>query len=152
MATADFSNYLDVPVEDIEAPLPPPDGHYFATIKAWTQREVDFKQGDGPQAVISLLFTLTSPDTDVDETALPKGGVAGKLVSRDYSLSDGSGQSMLRTLGEDTLDLPVKGHSLRDLLNMLPSQEVKVFIQQRAGKGANEGKFYADVKKVLAPH
>ena len=50
----DFSRYLDVPVEDIEAPKPLPAGTSFATIAKWEGREVDYKDGSGKTPVVTI--------------------------------------------------------------------------------------------------
>lgn len=146
----DFSRYLDVPVDTLEAPKPPPIGHYFATIKSWKGAERDYdKATGGPKTpVVEVFFSLTSPDEDVEEDLLPKGGVSGKLVSRDYTLNEESGTYQLRFLAEETCGLPTKGLSLGDTLAMLPGQEVRVQIGHRAGQ--DEGQFFPKVLKVIS--
>jgi hypothetical protein len=148
---ADFSQYLKVKVEDIEAPEAPPIGHYYATIKSWKTDERQYQKDEAPEPVISIFFTITEPDEDaLEESEAAATKAKGKLVSKDYSLSDGSGQDALRKLGEKTLELPVKGLDLEDLLNELPGQEVKLYMEQRAGKGEREGQFFPKVSKVLS--
>jgi hypothetical protein len=92
-----------------------------------------------------------SPDSDVDEALIPEEGLGNKVVTKDYDLADPQGQYAIRQLGETTLELPVKGLSLRDLLAQLPNNQVKVYIDHRASKGDAEGIFFAQVKKVLPP-
>jgi hypothetical protein len=145
----DFSKFLDVDVSNIEAPKPIPVGHYFATIKGWKGAERDYAKATGgaKTPVVELTFSITGPDEDVDEDDLPPKGVSGRLVQRDYSLNEESGVYALRRLGEETCGLDVKGLHLSDLLDALKSQEVKLYIEQRAG--AEEGQFFPQVKKVL---
>lgn len=142
----DFSKYLEVDVESIERPAPPPPGHYFAAIKSWKTREVDYKQGAGPQPVVSITFGVTAADDDVDQDLLPLNGLNGVLVSKDYSLNDELGLFQLRKLGEDTCKLPTKGLHLGDLLPMLIGCDVKVLLDQRADK---DGNMFPQVKGVL---
>ena len=68
----DFSRYLDVPVEDIEAPKPLPAGTYFATIAKWEGREVDYKDGSGKTPVVTVSFKLTSADTTLTPISCPR--------------------------------------------------------------------------------
>lgn len=145
----DFSKYLDVQVDTIERPSPPPVGHYFATIKSWKTGERDYaKASGGPKTpVVELTFSLTSPDTDIDEALLPANGIANRLVQKDYSLNEENGQFQLRFLAEETCHLDVKGLSLADLLPQLNGQEVKLYLEQRAGQ---DDAMFPVVKKVLA--
>lgn len=148
---ANFDSYLDVPVESIERPLPPPIGHYFATIKKYATAERNFGEGREKTPVVELTFALTSPDTDAVDAGADDATCRGKVVTKDYELSDAQGQFALRQLAEDTLQLPTKGLSLRDVLSQLPNQDVKVAVDHRAGKGDREGQFFPVVKKVLPP-
>ena len=147
----DFSQYLGVEVEKIEAPEAPPIGHYFATIKTYKTEERQYSKDSAPEPVIALFFSITEPDEDsLEENPDAAMKAKGKLVSKDYSLSDGTGQAAIRALAEKTLELPVKGLTLGDLLDELPGQEVKLYMEQRAGKGDREGQFFPKVSKVLA--
>lgn len=147
----DFSRYLDVPVEDIEAPKPLPAGTYFATIAKWEGREVDYKDGSGKTPVVTVSFKLTSADSDVDPDLLPEGGGQGRIVQRDYRLNDPdkAGMYALRRLGEDTCRLPVKGLQLTDLLREVVNQEVKVFNNPKTN---DEGLTFPRISKVLSVH
>lgn len=148
----DYSEYLDVPMEDIEEPLPPPMGHYLAVIKPHRTQDIDYNQGDGPAPHITIPFALKEPLEDVDLDLIPKGGIKGKLVSKNYRLDDGTGQAAIRKLAEQELKLPTKGFKLSDILrDHLPNQEVVIFIDHRAGKGEREGQMFANVKKVMGP-
>lgn len=149
----DFSAYMDVPTDSVEAPLPLPAGHYYATITSWKTIETDYKNGEGPIPQVRLGFKVTAPGDDVDPDALPKGGVVGKLADRDYNLKDGTGHYAIRTLAETSLDLPTKGQHFRDTLDALKGQEVIIYGEVRMGKEgtASEGKSFFDVKKVFGP-
>lgn len=146
----DFSSYLNVAVESIEQPKAPPIGHYFATIKDWKAAERNYNKASGgaPVPVVQIDFLLTSPDDDVDPSELPKGGIKGRVVNKDYTLNDEFGPAALRALAEKTCALDVKGLNLSDLLPQLKGQEVKVYLEQRAGQ--EEGQFFSVVKKVLS--
>lgn len=145
-----FDSYLDVEVDTIERPLPPPIGHYFATIKSWKTAERAYDKESGVKTpVVQIDFALTSPDTDVDESMLPEKGVANRVVNNDYTLNEPMGIFQLRQLAEETCKLPVKGLKLSDMLPMLIGQPVKLYLDQRAGKGSTEGQFFPQVKKVL---
>lgn len=146
----DFSKYLDVDVESVPKTLPSvPGGHWFATIQSWKGAERDYdKASGGPKTpVVELTFKLTSPDSDVEDEEAAQRSI-GKLATKDYNLADGSGQTMLRNLAEDTLSLDVKGLHFSDVLDALKGQEVKVFNNPRAGK--EEGQFYTNITKVLS--
>ena len=149
----DFSRYLDVPVEDIEAPKPLPTGSYFALITKWEAREVDFKDGNNKTPVVTVTFRTTGADDDVDPDLLPEGGGQVRIVTRDYRLNDpdGAGKYALRRLGEETCQLPVRGLQLSDLLPQLISQEVKVFIEPQPSK-TDPDRVFARVSKVLSIH
>ena len=150
--TADFSSYLDVPVEDIKQPTPPPEGHYIARVKSHKAREVTYNADEGPTPVYTIYFEGLTPLDDVDETLIPEG-LANKMVSWDSgSLRDGTGQAQLRKIGEEAMELPVKGLTLTDLLAQFTGQEVKVFVANRMGKGKNEGVVFASVSRVFSPH
>jgi|SRR6185312_1976084 len=145
----DFSKYLDVDVESVPKTLPSvPGGHWFATISGWkgAERNYDKATGGPPTPVVELTFKLTSPDSDVEDEEAAQRSI-GKLATKDYNLADGSGQTMLRNLAEDTLGLDVKGLHFSDVLDALKGQEVKVFNNPRAGK--EEGQFYTNITKVL---
>lgn len=146
---ADFSKYLGVKVEDIEAPTPPPIGHYFATIKSWKTGERVYDKGSGTKTpVVELSFTITGPDDDVDAAELPADGVKSFLgISRDYTLSEAAGLNALRKVGETACGIDAKGLDLEDLLNAMRGQEVKLYMEQRAG---NDDVFYPKVSKVLS--
>jgi hypothetical protein len=149
----DYSEYLNVNVEDIEEPLPPPTGHYSGTIKSFRTRDIDYNSGDGPLPHLTMDIQLGGPLDDVDTDAMPKGGVKGKLVSKDYRLDNGEGQSQIRKLAEKELGLAVQGLQLSDLIREhLPKQEVIVQMDQREGKGEREGQFFPIVKKILSPN
>lgn len=147
---ANFDKYLDIPVESIERPSPPPEGHYYASIVSYKQAERDYGKADGrPKSpVMEITFKLASAFDDVNPDFLPEGGIAGRLVQKDYQLDDQIGQSQLRQLGEDLCDLDVKGLRLRDLLAQLPGQEVKLYMSTRDDKTDPDIKWPV-VKKVL---
>lgn len=145
---ANFDSYLDVEVESIERPKAPPVGHYFARTGKGkpTERFYDKSNPTKGTPVWEQSFILTGADTDVDETELPEKGVAGRVVTNDYDLAE---PWALRALAEETLELPVKGLALRDLVAMLPDQDCKVYLEKRLGTGAREGQEFPQVKKVL---
>jgi len=146
----DFSKYLDVDVESVPKTLPSvPGGHWFSTIAGWkgAERNYDKATGGPPTPVVELTFKLTSPDSDVEDDESAQKSI-GKLATKDYNLADGSGQTMLRNLAEDTLGLDVKGLHFSDVLDALKGQEVKVFNNPRAGK--EEGQFYTNITRVLS--
>lgn len=150
--TADFSNYLKVPMSEVPKTLPSlPNGHFFATIKSWktAERYYDKENPKKSTPVVELTFTITAPDSDVDEDLLPNGKLPVNIGTRDYNLAEG-GSTNIRNLAEDTLDLDVKGLDLEDTLNALKGQECKVYNEPRAGK--EEGQFYTNIKKVLSAH
>ncbi len=144
---ASFDSYLDIDVESIEKPRAPPVGHYFAEVAGWKTAEKNFGEGKANTPVVEITFRITAADEDVDAAELDGMTIAGKLVSRDYTLNEESGKSALRTLTEVTCGADVKGLSLRDALNGIKGLPVKLALSQRAGK--EEGQFFPKVDKVL---
>lgn len=145
----DFSKYLEVDVASVEAPRPVPVGHYFAVVNSYKTTEVEYQRGT-KTPVVEITFKITGADDDVDHDQLPEGGGQGKLVTRNYTLNDPdkAGIYALRRLAEETCDLPVKGLSLGDVLDQLKGQDVKLYIEHRAG--SEEGQFFPRVAKVLS--
>lgn len=149
---ANFDSYLDVDVESLEAPKPPPAGHYFAEIKSWktAERDYDKAEGGAKTPVVEISLKITGPDSDIDPDEQSAADACnGRVVSYDYQLNDEYGTFKLRELGEKVCNLPVKGLRLSDLLPMLIGQNVRVLMAQRAGKGAREGQFFPQVKGII---
>lgn len=147
MASVDFSSYLDVEADSISKTVPSlPAGTYFARIKKWEGKERFFNKEKPQQGtpVVELTFTLTGADEDVE--GLVDGRLPMSVATKDYDLT-GNGQTYLRNLAEDTLELDVKGFSLADLLDHMIGQECRVFNVPRPGK--EEGVFYTNISKVL---
>jgi hypothetical protein len=149
---ADFTKFLKVKVEDIEAAPCPPAGHYFANIKSWKTDEKSYDKSSSTKTpVVTLFFVLVSPDDDVEESELPEGGCASfGPVTRDYTLSEANSLNSLRKVGEMACEIDAKGLDLEDLLNAMRGQQVKLFMEQRAGTGDNADVFYPKVSKVLS--
>lgn len=150
---ANFDSYLNVEVESLEFPSPPPAGHYFANIISWKTAERDFDKANGgaKTPVAEVSFKITSPDSDVDpDEATAAQASIGRVVTYDYQLNDAFGTAKLRELGEKVCNLPVKGLRLGDLLPMLLNQPVRVLMAQRAGVGSREGQFFPQVKGVIS--
>lgn len=143
----DFSEFLNIKVDDIEGPPTPPLGHYYAKIKSWKTREVDYKQGNGLEKCVTLYFEIASPCSDVDEAELSPEGVKGVLVSKDYT--EDSLKSLRRAIESVVGEENAKGQQLPDALNMLPNMDCILYMDQRPGKGEREGEFFPVVKKVL---
>ncbi len=145
----DFSNYLSVPVDSIEAPKAAPTGHYFATFVSskGTERFYDGKGGKATP-VCELTLKLTGADTDAqEEDPIAAEKCVGKLVTKDYTLSEESGMYNLRRFVSETCGVDTKGLDLGDALDACKGSAVKVFNQPRAGK--EEGQFYNNITKIL---
>ncbi len=145
----DFSNYLSVPVDSIEAPKAAPTGHYFATLQAWKGAERFYAGKGGPATpVVELTLKITGPDADASEED-PTGAekAIGKLVTKDYNLSEESGMYGLRRFTAETCGVDTKGLDLSDALDACKSATVKIFNQPRAGK--EEGQYYNNVTMIL---
>lgn len=155
---ANFDSYLDVDVEAIERPTPPPIGHWLATIKSHKTAERDYdKANGGPKTpVVELMLALNAPYDDAVEWAEANGADVnvhiGKAFPKDYRLNDEGGPFQLRQIGEVACELPVTGLKLRDLLEHLHGQQVKVYMDHRAGKEGSpqEGQFFPNITKVLS--
>lgn len=146
----DFSKYLSVEVDAIEAPAAMPLGHYFATFQTWKGAERDYdKANNGPKTpVVEVTFKITTPDDDaLEEDPAAAQKAVGRLVSKDYTLSDEAGMYALRRLTAETCGIDTKGLGLEDALNACKGSDVKVYNQPRAGK--DEGVFYTNIKSVL---
>lgn len=149
---ANFDKYLDVAVESVETPQAPPIGHWFASIQGVKFGERSYEKGsDEKTPVIEFQMKLDSPDEDVDadEVAADEKGFAGRMVTKDYRLDDGTGLAFLRKVAEDYLDLDVKGLSIRDLIPLVKGGQVKIYHEHRMGTGDNEGRAFSKVSKIL---
>lgn len=143
----DFTNYLSAPIEEFEAPKAPPVGHYFASIFGYKTAERNYGERTG--VVVEITFKLTSADSDVSEPFSDKELKAARIV-RDYSLDgDRPQQHMIRAIAEDTLQLPVKGLSLGEVLESIKGHDVRLELDHRIDK---DGNTWPVVKKVLAAH
>lgn len=147
---ADFSSYLGVKVDTIEAPTAAPNGHYFATFTGWKTAERNYAKATGgpPTPVVELTFKITSPDTDAAED-MPEAAqkAVNKLVTKDYTLNEEAGMFNLRKFTGDTCGIDTKGLSLEDALNACKGSDVKVYNEPRPGK--EEGQFFNNVTRVL---
>lgn len=146
----DFSRYLKVEVDSIEAPTAPPIGHYFAKVQSWKGQERDYdKATGGPKTpVVEVTFKITAPDQDAEEEdPIGAAKAVGRLVTRDYSLTDESGMYALRRLTGETCGIDTKGLDLSDALDACKGSDVKVYNVPRAGR--EEGQFYSNITKVL---
>lgn len=149
MSKADFSRYLSVEVDAIEAPTVGPLGHYLASFQSWKGAERDYdKANSGPKTpVIELTFKITQPDDDaVEEDASNAQKMVGKLATKDYTLNDETGMFNLKKFVSEICDVDSKT-GLGDALDACKGSVVKLFNEPRSGK--EEGVFYFNVKKIL---
>jgi hypothetical protein len=144
----DFTKFLKAKIETFEAPPLPPIGHYFATIRDWKIGEKNYGERKG--VVVTLNFTLTSQDEDSrEEQELDEAELRKALAAKDYGLDGDFPQGhVLRAIAEKTLQLPVEGLDLNEVLDAMKGHEVKLYADHRADKNDSE-KFYFDIKKVL---
>lgn len=145
----DFSSYLDVDMDSIPKSLPSlPPGHFFATVKSHAVKERKYRP-DEITPVVELTFSLTGPDTDVEESELPPNGAAGRFVTKDYVLNDADkgGLIRLRRVAETACKLDVTGRSIADILDDMVGCDVKVHNTPKPGK--EEGAFYNNIDQVL---
>lgn len=149
MAKLDFSAYLGVKVDDIEAPKPLPLGHYYATFKSWKGAERDYdKANGGPKTpVVELTFSLDEPCDDVEPEELPDKGVNGRIVTKDYQLNDEIGLNGLKLFTSKACGVDTKGLDLGDALDACLSSTVKLFNEPRPGK--EEGQFFPNIRRIL---
>ncbi len=150
MAKADFSSFLSVPVDDIERPRALPLGHFHAVVKGWKTDERNYaRAGDPPKItpIVSVSFTITGADDDVDETDMPDD-LSKVAASKDYDLTDERGMFALRQLTQTTCGIDTKGLNLQDALDAIKGSDVKLYNEPRAGK--NEGEFYTNISRVLS--
>lgn len=144
---ADFSGYLDTPVDNIERPKALVLGHYHALVKSWKPAERNFaKAGEPPKLVpiITVAFTITGASDDVED---PLADYASTSASKDYDLSDERGLYALRRLVEDTCGVSGKGLNLQDALDAIKGSDVLLYNVPRPGK--EEGEFYTNIAQVL---
>ncbi len=152
----DFSQYLDIPVENISAAKPLPLGMFYAEIISWRGAERDYKNGEPVVPVVEFTYRTTGVCEVDDEGLLPDNGGIGVLVTRDYRLAapnkqgkvEGGGQQAIRRFAEDGLKLDVKGLDLRDVLEAMKGQPVRVYNEPRGDK-KNEGVYYNNITQVL---
>lgn len=142
---ADFSSYLNVQIDSIEAPKPLPEGHYFAITTNPGWETVESSQKKTP--MLKVTFELQSAAEDVDPGLLPENGVAGKKLSTNFILNNESGPHFARQMMEEAMGLPVAGLSLGEGLQQIAGQPVKLYITQRQ---LDDGTLINDVKKILS--
>lgn len=143
---ANFDKYLDVQLDSIEQPVPPPIGRYHATIKKWKTGERNY----GPEApkvpILTFLGTITGPADDEDEYDGDPADAQGKPWSKDYRL-DTQSHSIRRVIevvgGVDPAKL-----KMSDGLNAIIDAEVRIDVDHRTDKN-DETVVYMDVKKIL---
>lgn len=144
---ADFSAYLNTPIDNIEAPKPLPTGHYFATIKTpgWASKEA---KNEKKTPMVEVGFDIQSADEDVEVDLLPENGVAGKSMFNNYTLNNERGMFQLRQLIEAVIGDSSKGLSLADGLAQIGGQPVKLYIDQEEDS-REPGTFQNRIKKTL---
>lgn len=145
----DFSKYLSKKVEEIERPSVGPVGHYFAKLQSWKGAERFYEGKGGPATpVVEVTFKITGVDEDAleEDAASAEKGI-GRLVTRDYNLSDEGGTYALRRLTEETCGVDTAGLDLSDALDACKGSDVKVFNEPRQGK--EEGQLFWNIKQVL---
>lgn len=148
----DFSTYLNVAVESIEAPRAAPAGHYFAVFQSWKGAERDYAKASGgpPTPVVECTYKITAPDTDAsEEDADAANKAVNRLVTKDYTLNEESGLYALRQMLAVACGIDTKGLDLSDALDAAKGSDVKVYNVPRAGK--EEGQFYNNIVRVLPP-
>src|SRR5215475_5813537 len=81
----DYMKYMDVPVDDIEAPKKLPVGHYVASVVKGEGREAPWSK----EVILwTTTFRIVSAMEDVDMDSLPDGGGKGMIVTWDLTLRD----------------------------------------------------------------
>jgi len=146
----DFSKYLGVAVDTIEAPRSAPEGHYHASFVSWKPTERNYGKATGapPTPVIELTFKVTGASEDaIDLDAEAAEKATGRLMTKDYSLDDDAGLYGLRRFASETCGIDTKALNLGDSLDACKGSDVMLFNQPRPGK--EEGVFYNNVTKVL---
>jgi|SRR5882757_1490127 len=154
--TLDFSKYLGVKAENIEAAKPLPGGHYHAKIISWKGAERDYKNGEPVVPVCEITCRTTAPDDDVEVEDLPASGGVGVLLTVDYRLVapnsngkvEGGGQGALRALGEN-IGIDTRGLDLTDILDAMREQDVLVFCDPPREDKRNAGIYYTNPRKIL---
>lgn len=148
MAKADFTSFLKVKADTIERPRPLPNGHYYADFIKWEAAERNFApKGEPPKMtpLVTCSFKVTAAADDVEGAPTE----LGQVVTRDYTLNDERGRWGLRAMAEDACGVPAKGLDLDELLDAALKSNVKVFNEQRAGRGEDADSFYNNITRVL---
>lgn len=151
-ASVDFSKYLGVQVDTIEAPRAAPEGHYLGTFVKWAPAERNYNKATGgpPTPVIELTLKCTATLDDAieaDSTAAEKA--IGRLFTKDYALDDDAGLYAIRRFASEACGVDTTGLSIADGLDAAKGSDVKFFNKPRPGK--EEGVFYNNVTSIFAP-
>ncbi len=142
----DFSAYMDIPMDTVEAPEAPPIGHWYGTVASWKTAEAAYEGPSGKKTpVVEISFKLGTPSDDVEMDGVKEGTGTGTLVRKSYDLPDSI--YMIRKLAEDTCGLDVKGLSLNDTLDALKGAEVMLHIDHRI---VDDGRVFPKLTKVLS--
>ena len=150
----DYMKYMDVPVDDIEAPKKLPVGHYVASVVKGEAREAPWSK----EVVLwTTTFRVINAMEDVEQDALPDQGGKGMIVTWDLTLKDPEQPSRteetqfrLRRFGEEACEISGKGLRLPILLQQTTGCEVCVFVDHRPNKKSQDGEFYVEQTGIVA--
>lgn len=154
---ADFSRYMDVPMENVSAQKPLPLGHYLATFVGFKTAERTFVKDEGNVPILTLQFKTQAPCDDVEPSDLGADGGIGTLVSKDYRFNppakdgkvEGGAHQAVRRIAEDIMGLDTKGLSLGDTLAAMKGSQVKLHNEPRQDKNDPDVS-YTNITKVLS--
>lgn len=152
--SADFKQLLSKKVDEAKRPPLLPAGDYEGVVKEWKVTEVDYKQGDGPQAVVVFNCQITAPGEGVDiEDLKDEEGKpfdpAGRRFQVNFSLKadeDYRLSEFLQSCGIDT-----EGRSFGETLPDTRSAPIFMTVTHSQGKAGTPtaGETFANCRKIV---
>lgn len=146
MANVDFTKLLAQTEEQVERPVPLPEGSYEAAIKGFDLGESAEKKT--PYVEVSFEILEAKGDVDPAELAKIEKGVTGKKVKRKFYLTAESTFMLWDFFGD--VGLTTQGKTTQQLLEESKNNSVGLYITQRI---ANDGsdRVFAEVKRTFNP-
>ena len=145
----DFSNVLNMNVDDAEAPKPLPIGTYKARIGSYEFGESSMKK----TPLVRVFYVPVEPMSDVDEDELEavqqtvEGDIAKKSLSNDFYLTPNA-IFMLRRHMEDVLGMTTSGRTFNETIPEMVNQDCVLTVDH--GTSQRTGNVYAYISDFAA--
>ena len=139
----DVQALLDRPINSFERPKPRPVGWYAATIMSRTYTRSSQKDTPG----VELEYRIEEPVQDVDPQILKETGGCPFTLSETMWITEAA-SFRIRELGSH-IGLPDSGKSLREIIELLPGNRVKVYIMQRKSNRQGGNALFNNISATL---